>query len=165
LWKRDCGLKDSRNKRSSKTVTKLNYLHTAALSFFSSMECFVGLDIARPFHEAELGGIKLDTQCSVKSISNFCLNVTNLQRDKTKFNIHPCCFPRSSCAGLHSILYLHLINISHLDIFSGIIGELYGNNREVIRELQNRILGTIMGIIGSGLLASQWRLTMINTHA
>jgi len=35
--------------------------------------------------------------------------------------------------------------------FSGIIGELYGNNREVIRKIQNRILGTDMGIIGSGL--------------
>ena len=33
-------------------------------------------------------------------------------------------------------------------IFGGIIGELYGNNRE---EIQNRILGTIMGIIGSDL--------------
>ena len=54
--------------------------------------------------------------------------------------------------GLHSILCLHLINISHLDIFSGIIGELYRNNREAIREIQNRILGTIMEIIGSGLI-------------
>ena len=63
------------------------------------------------------------------------------------------CDSSSSCAGLHSILCLHLINISHLDIFYwNNIGELYGNNREVIREIQNRILGTIMGIIGSGLL-------------
>jgi len=61
------------------------------------------------------------------------------------------CDSSSSCAGLHSILCLHLISISHLGIFSGIIGELYGNNRKVIREIQNRILGTIMGIIGSGL--------------
>jgi len=62
------------------------------------------------------------------------------------------CDSSSSCAGLHSILCLHLINIFHWTFFSGIIGELYGNNREAIREIQNRILGTIMGIIGSGLI-------------
>jgi len=47
-------------------------------------------------------------------------------------------------------------HISFWTFFSGIIGELYGNNREVIREIQNRILGTIMGIIGSGLQSCIW---------
>jgi len=55
------------------------------------------------------------------------------------------------CSAFDSVLASDK-HISFGHFFSGIIGELYGNNREVIREIQNRILGTIMGIIGSGLV-------------